>query len=559
MVNFSYEEGRHVKRTQTCYMAATLLALLINLVGCQTSVAQTSGTRSATTSNLSWHSGSLGCACEACAKKEQPRRVAMAPAPAPAPAPPPPAPVPSGKACAEIFFPTGRRETSAIQLTKCAPAEVQVGINFDYTITVTNLTNQPLRNVVVSDQLPNNYEMTRSAPAPTGRDSGFVRWALGDLEPQGNRQIVVAGMANAVGKMVNCVTVTFDLPVCLAIDVVNPQLALVKQMPAEVLKCDPVPVKLTVTNTGVGAARNVTVTENLPEGLETTDGQRSVTVNVGTLAQGQSREIPLTLRATRSGSFTNQATATGANGLSATAAANVVVRQPQLEIVKTGPELRYVGRPIEYTITVTNKGDGEARNVMLEDPVPAGTTWVRASDGGTPADNRIVWNLGTLRTNESRTVSAVVSGNQIGTVRNIATARAYCAEPVSDDAVTNIQGIPAILLEVIDLQDPVEVGANTTYEIVVTNQGSAVGTNITIRAVLEEQAQYIASSGATVGTVDGRTITFAPLPSLAPNARATWRVEVKALAPGDVRFKVVMNSDQIGRDVTETEATHFYQ
>ncbi len=39
-----------------------------------------------------------------------------------------------------------------------------------------------------------------------------------------------------------------------------------------------------------------------------------------------------------------------------------------------------------------------------------------------------------------------------------------------------------------------------------------------------------------------------------------WRVTVKAASVGDVRFKTVMNSDQLGsRPVEETEATTFYK
>ena len=36
-------------------------------------------------------------------------------------------------------------------------------------------------------------------------------------------------------------------------------------------------------------------------------------------------------------------------------------------------------------------------------------------------------------------------------------------------------------------------------------------------------------------------------------------VVVKAIKPGDVRFRVTMNSDQLTRDVEETEATKFYR
>jgi len=115
--------------------------------------------------------------------------------------------------------------------------------------------------------------------------------------------------------------------------------------------------------------------------------------------------------------------------------------------------------------------------------------------------------------------------------------------------------IAAILLEVIDLADPIEVGSNETYEITVTNQGSDYSTNIRIACTLEDTMQYISSDGPTKGTCVGKTVTFDSL----IKAATTWKVVVKALRPGDVRFKVEMIEDCLRRPVEETEATNFYE
>jgi uncharacterized repeat protein (TIGR01451 family) len=149
--------------------------------------------------------------------------------------------------------------------------------------------------------------------------------------------------------------------------------------------------------------------------------------------------------------------------------------------------------------------------------------------------------------------------NKAGTITNYVTAAATCAEGVRASVKTSVAGIPAVLLEVIDIDDPVEIGGQTTYVITATNQGSSPGTNISIVCTLEENEQYVSSSGATRGTLADDTVTFTPLRSLAPKAKATWRVVVKAVKAGDVRFKVTMNTDQITRPVQETEATHLYE
>jgi hypothetical protein len=76
---------------------------------------------------------------------------------------------------------------------------------------------------------------------------------------------------------------------------------------------------------------------------------------------------------------------------------------------------------------------------------------------------------------------------------------------------------------------------------------------------LENNVQYVSSAGATAGSQEGSTVRFFPLGSLAPKAQAAWRVVVEAVRPGDVRFKAVMNADQLSRPVEKTESTHIYE
>ncbi len=138
-------------------------------------------------------------------------------------------------------------------------------------------------------------------------------------------------------------------------------------------------------------------------------------------------------------------------------------------------------------------------------------------------------------------------------------ARASCADPVSVTTETVVEGIAAILLEVIDVEDPIELGGYETYFITTTCQGTSDSTNVHIACELEENVEYASAEGPTQATVQGRTINFAPLARLSPSARATWKVVVRAAEAGDVRFKVTLNTDQLHRPVEETESTEMYE
>jgi uncharacterized repeat protein (TIGR01451 family) len=235
------------------------------------------------------------------------------------------------------------------------------------------------------------------------------------------------------------------------------------------------------------------------------------------------------------------------------------VTQPVLEITKEGPEMRYLGRAAEYTITVSNTGDEVAQNTVLEDTIPSGVSDVSVSDGGSVTGNMATWQLGNLAPDTSKTVTISYTPDDIGEVSNRASVTAVCADGVAASAATDVEGIAAVLLEVIDLEDPIEIGSNVTYNILVTNQGSSTATNVDINAFLEDTMEYVSSSGATSAELEGNRVNFSPLPSLAPQEVASWNVTVTAVAEGDVRFTVSMNCDQLDRDVDETESTNFYE
>ena len=102
------------------------------------------------------------------------------------------------------------------------------------------------------------------------------------------------------------------------------------------------------------------------------------------------------------------------------------------------------------------------------------------------------------------------------------------------------------------------MGAEEIYTITVTNQGTADDNNIRIECTLPPEMDFVSADGPTKSKVDGKVVTFEPLPSLAPKAKAVYRVVVKGNKPADVRFKTVLTSDMLTSPVQETESTHVY-
>jgi uncharacterized repeat protein (TIGR01451 family) len=540
-------------------VTAGLLAALIGVAGC--AQPQSSGPRKLTSvEDRSDGANRIG---------NRPIRVdrsAPAPAPAPAPvaapapqaAPAPVAAAPASSSVGRLFYPTGDQATSAIMLEKILPSELVVNQPFDYTIKVTNISRLRLEGVQVVDTVPANLRITDTAG---GRlDGSNLTFNVGNLNVGESKTFVLKAVATGGTDLSTCAQVAYNTTLCVATNIVNPGLKITKTQPAESVVCDPIDVVINVTNSGTGNLPNVKVNDDLPAGLTTLDGQSKVAFDVGTLAAGQTRSFTFKAKAAKPGRIENTAQATAAFNMTAESApVATVFKKPVLTITKTGEEAEFIGRPLDYTITVKNTGDFVARNTVVTDTLPAGSVFVSADQGGVASANTVTWNAGDLAPGASKTYNLTIRADTAAVLENRVSATAACADAVAATARSVVTGIPALLLEVVDVQDPVELGNDHTYIITVTNQGSAAATNIDIKAILEDEMQFLSAGGQTPGQGAGLNVSWGRLASLAPRATATWELKVKAIGEGDVRLAVEMNASELNRPVNETESSNFYK
>ena len=448
-----------------------------------------------------------------------------------------------------------------IAISKTAPAKALVGEKFSYSITVSNPSKVTAKNVSLTDILPGGITYVSSTPRANVRGSN-LSWSLGSLAGGARKSVKVEVQATRTGKFINPARVIAagDLAARATAETIVAQanLTLTKQSPGEVLICDPIEYVLVVENTGDAAATNVKLTDKLPAGLTYKDKYSTITSNIGTLAPGQSKRVRYTVKATKTGIFTNKANVSADGGLTAEAFSRTEVKQPVLVVTKMGPARRYIGRTIAYEITVANRGDGVAKNAIVTDVIPAGTTFAMARNGVVLSGGKVTWRLGDILPNGSKQVTLELTATRSGTVRNVTKVIAHCVE-ASGEAVTVVTGIPAILLECVDTDDPIEVGATETYIITVTNQGTADSTNVVITCTLPPEQQFLSAQSPAGHIVDGQVVTFKPVVALAPKKVATYRLHVKGIRPGDVRFRVALKSDQMVTPSEETESTNIYE
>jgi uncharacterized repeat protein (TIGR01451 family) len=447
--------------------------------------------------------------------------------------------------------------TPAVAIHVQVPASGAAGQELEYRILVENTSRAAAHHVIVRDPLPANVQFVHARPEPSARDPEVV-WHLGTLEAGAKRELVLIVMPTGKDEVHNCARVQFEHGECVTTKIARPALRVQKEGPAQAILYDSLNYKITLTNTGEAELSNLLLTDVLHAGLEHASQKDRLTWFIGTLAPGQSQSVDYQVIARKTGKLCNKAIATAAGNFREEMESCVTVSEAKLGVTMTGSKRRYVNMPVTFQIAVVNSGTMPLDNVKVTNPVPPGMTFQSASDGGQLAGNDVQWNLGTLAPGADQKLDIVFSAQNTGTICNQATVSA--GRGLSEQArfCTDFIGMPALSLVVDDTADPVEMGGTTAYLITVHNQGTSPVTSVRIEATAPDQEQVTDASGDAKHRVDGRKVTFEPL-TLRAGETAHYRVDVKALREGDVRFKVQLTADQlIAGPVEQQESTTIF-
>jgi len=433
-----------------------------------------------------------------------------------------------------------------IKMDKTMPAEASLGGEFTAELKLTALACAA--DVVVKDTVPAGASYVRSEPAATVSGNQLT-WNLGNLDAGEARTLKVTFKAEKEGTLVNCASVSANPRTCASTFVGKPALTITKSGPETALLNADVAYQVVVKNTGTSIARNVVLKDAVPEGMS---GQ-PVTIQVGDLAPGQSKPFTVTFKATKRGKVCNKATATSSNTGEVSAEACTVVLVPGLKVEKSGTKEQILGRNADYEIVVSNTGDTALSNVVVTDTAPAATTIV-AAPGANVSGNKATWTIAQLKAGEKQTLTVKLASKTEGTHCNGVVASAGVMSATAE-ACTVWRGISAVLLEVVDDPDPIQVGEVTTYTIKVTNQGFANINNVKVVYVSDEETDPVSSAQ---GTVSGKNVNFPVVTTIAPKAAVTYKVVVKGVKVGDARNKVILTSSELKTPVEEEESTTVY-
>ncbi|HTU19663.1 MAG TPA: hypothetical protein VMG10_16500 [Gemmataceae bacterium] len=450
------------------------------------------------------------------------------------------------------------RQEPAVSLEWVGPTTAKVSQPNKYTLVVRNICNIPVQQVLVRVRIPSGLSCSDTEPKAVAEGNVLV-WELGALQASEEKVLSMKLLAEQKGDVAPQAWVTFTGSSVMHIKVREPKLALKVQGPPKVLLGETAAFQLAVSNPGDGSADQVKIHAVLTEGLECPRGNK-IDFDIGNLAAGETRNVTVMCMTKLGGPQKCAVSVDAEAGLHAKETATVNVTMPRLELQLVGPGLRYLGRKALFTIKVSNPGDAAATNVTISDLVPDGFKVLAASDGGRHdfSAHTVSWFLGELKPGDTHEVKLEVQAVNPGEFKHKASAvgaHNLCAE---SELSTRIEGLSALMLEMVDTDDPIEVNSETSYEVRITNTGSKVETDIKLLATIPDKMEFKSATGPARFHEEGKTIVFEPLEKLAPKADAIFHINVKAQDPGTVRFKIQMTSTNLTEPVIKMEATRIY-
>jgi uncharacterized repeat protein (TIGR01451 family) len=445
------------------------------------------------------------------------------------------------------------------------PRKIVVGKEAPYEVLLQNSGDVAAEEVSVTLGLPEWAEIALSSASsgevhPASQDHREpCRWVLGRIEAHSKEKLALKIIPKQSKPFELAVRWDFkQVPTEAMIEVQEPKLTMRLDGPREVVFGKRELFKLKLGNSGNGAADNVLLTL-MP--LNSND-KRPITHRLGTINPGDERSIEIELTARQAGNITISVAASSDGGSHVDLAEHILVHRGALQVDVEGPAVQYVGTPARFRMRVRNSGDAPARNVHLTAKLPTGVKFASGTKDAVveTADDgcRVGWTISLLQPGEQQSIEMNCTLALSGPNHIVIASAADDDLVATAEAVTRVEAMADLRLDVKDPDGPVPVGAEATYELHLRNRGTKAAENVEVLAYFSSGVEPLSAEGQRNRLAPGQVV-FDAIPAVAPATEIVFKIRAKAAAAGNHVFRAEVRCKATGTRLVREEVTHYYQ
>jgi uncharacterized repeat protein (TIGR01451 family) len=454
-----------------------------------------------------------------------------------------------------------------VKIEKSAsPSPAVPGTNETYSLKVTNNGPSTAVNARVSDPLPSGLSFV-SASSGCSQANKTVTCVAASIAPGASQTFTVtakiASSVDTCDELRNKATVTsdiFDPDMSNNSSEICPQFKAKSDLSVKKTASQPqvtpggqVMYTLVVHNDGPSDTKGATVTDPMAQGLTLVSAKPSqgscstaggqLKCDLGTLKADGSAQVLVTAQVGSAlGDITNTACVTGDNqdpdskdNCDGTTIKVVPGPEPRFDLVSTktaNDKSVYVGEPVKYTITVTNKGPDAAPSADVTDTLnsPASVVSVKTTQGKCTKSIPMTCQLGTLKAGGKVTITVTVKLRDNGCKeRNAASATGDGTDtnPANNLAKVDVcaKAVPLRLTKVAD-SSSMRAGGLISYTIRVSNHTAGEAQDVDVCDKLPSGLVYV-SSKAKAKFTKGQYCWH--VDTLGAHKSHSYRITVRAL------------------------------
>ena len=449
----------------------------------------------------------------------------------------------------------------ALRVETIGRPAVSIGKESVYTVRLVNEGNASAENVTVTVRLPSWIEVAGAHPdrgeARPSRASGEenqTQWSI----PSVARRSEVSLSLRLIPRS--------DRPFELAVDVAArpstsftqvevkvPRLDVQISGPSDVLYGEVCLYQVTLSNPGTGDAENVMLHVH----HDTPSGPTHPGTRIGTIAAGEKKQLQLEFTPDAAGATQIRAEAQADADLTAETRHDVFVRRAVLEVYADGPPLAFAGAPVEFEIEVANTGTAPAENAVLTVTLPVGSQYLGGVDGAKEAGGVLTLPLGNLPPQSRRAYQISCSTSTSGDARLEVAVEASRKASASATAVTRVEAVAELKLDMDEPRGPQSVGTDTQYVVRIKNRGTKAARQIQVVVQFSEGVEPVLAQGAKAELVPGQAV-FQPLVNLGAGEEIALTVKARADRSGNHLFRTEVRCIEPETRLVFEGTTRFY-